>query len=105
MNKLEVIRKMVEKDIQGAVSELMSYSLSLENEGIIGCDYTIFAKYVEYGNFNESDITNEYDFELLENNWYEDLNVGSKEGFIVKEITKESVLNTILEFENLLRVA
>jgi hypothetical protein len=105
MNKLELIKKMIEEDVQKAVNELMSYVLLLEDEGIVSCDNPIWGKYVEYGNFTEAVIINEYDFDLLDNHWYEDLNMGNRDGFIVKEITKESVLNIIAEFENLLKIA
>jgi hypothetical protein len=101
LKKLEVIKEIVEKNIQEAVNELISYALFLEDEGLIDCEYAIWGKYVEYGNFSRSDIVNEYDFELSYDCWYENIEV--EEGLIVKEITKESVLNTIVEFENLIK--
>jgi hypothetical protein len=105
LEKLELIKEIAEKDIQEAVKKLYSYSFDLEDMGLVEPDEgDIYSRYVEYGNIENKYIVNisEVEFNKGLFYYYEDTNA-RKEGYILKEITKESILNTISEFENLIK--
>lgn len=104
MKNLEMIKKMVAEDIQEAMDKLIGILIELEDEDMIDSEEVFYNKYSNGEFFKCEGVIKDIDLHLMNNYYYEYKRL--EDGLVsVKEITQESILNTIAEIEDILKVA
>ena len=104
MKNLEMIKKMVAEDIQEAMDKLIGILIELEDEDMIDSEEVFYNKYSNGEFFKCEGVIKDIDLDLMNNCYYEYKRL--EDGLVsVKEITQESIMNTIAEIEDILKVA
>jgi hypothetical protein len=103
IEELKTIRKMADTDIQGAMDKLVDCAIFLEDECIVEPDENIWGKYARGMDIISKGITKRDDLYLNYEYFYEYKRI-KKDVTLVEEITKESIINTVMEFESALKV-
>jgi len=104
MKNLEMIKKMVAEDVQEAMDKLIGVLIELEDEDMIDSEEVFYNKYSNGGFFKCEGVITSDDLYLTDRCYYE-YEENENGSILVKEITKESIMNTITEIENILKVA
>jgi len=103
--KLEMVLELANYGkIQEALDKLESITFYLEDEGILDANEVFFGKYGNGGFFMCKGVQLDEDVDLNDSYFYEHKKLENGTIF-VKYPTKESIMNTVIEIENILKLS